>query len=84
MAFEYIGLLLEDNIQNQYRTRERRILRQMEDPFDLSENEFCMLYRLNKDQVFNVVDAIQDRFESTRITKITPEKQVVIFNFQLE
>ncbi|KAJ8915693.1 hypothetical protein NQ315_000627 [Exocentrus adspersus] len=41
--------------QNQDLRRERRILRENSDPFDLPENRFIELYRLNKDSVHNLI-----------------------------
>lgn len=75
MAFEYIALsLINNGIQS--RSNERRILRQMEDPFDLSDNEFKKLYRLRKDQIYEVVDRIENCLSHNRISGISPDKQV--------
>lgn len=82
MAFEYMAMLLDDHLHNYLRSQERIILRQMEDPFDLSDHEFMLLYRLNKNAVYRVVDAIEHRLNSQRVTGISPEKMLIfIFLF---
>ncbi|KAI8115935.1 putative nuclease HARBI1 [Lucilia cuprina] len=75
MAFQYIGMYLEDHFQHHIRSQERRILRNMEDPFDLSDREFVLLYRTDKSQMYDIIDSIQHRFTCNRITGISPEKQ---------
>lgn len=77
-----MAMLLDDHLHNYLRSQERIILRQMEDPFDLSDHEFMLLYRLNKNAVYRVVDAIEHRLNSQRVTGISPEKMLIfIFLF---
>ncbi|XP_073837415.1 uncharacterized protein [Musca autumnalis] len=77
MALEYIASQLERQAQANLRSQERRILRHMEDPFDLSDREFMTLYRLKKDTIYEIIDAIRSHLEPSRITGISPEKMAL-------
>jgi len=59
MADAYIAaniLNLENRIQRLERRTDRRILREIEDPFDLTDVEFRELYRLTPDLTNDLID----------------------------
>ena len=47
---------------------ERKELREVQDPFDLTDTEFKELYRLNTDLLSKLVDVLTPRLQHTRIT----------------
>ena len=79
MALGYLAAdlqLLEERVQRLERRAQRRLLRTTENPFDLTNNEFKELYRLTPDLIFYLMDALEPRFQRTRITGLSAEKQV--------
>jgi len=79
MADAYIAaniLNLENRIQRLERRTDRRILREIEDPFDLTDVEFKELYRLTPDLINDLIDVLAPHLMHTRITGLSVEKQV--------
>jgi len=79
MADAYIAaniLNLENRIQRLERRTDRRILREIEDPFDLTDVEFRELYRLTPDLTNDLIDVLAPHLMHTRITGLSVEKQV--------
>jgi len=84
MADAYIAaniLNLENRIQRLERRTDRRILREIEDPFDLTDVEFRELYRLTPDLTNDLIDVLATHLMHTRITGLSVEKQVNNNNF---
>ncbi|XP_058984125.1 putative nuclease HARBI1 [Musca domestica] len=77
MAFKLIAMDLENQAEINFRAQERRIPRNVDDPFDLIDQEFKKLYRLRKDTIYDIICAIGSNLESSRITGIKPEKMVL-------
>ena len=69
---------LEVRLQRLERRNLRQELREVQDPFDLTDTEFKELYRLNTDLLSNLVDGLTPRLQHTRITGLSVEKQVFI------
>ncbi|XP_067625334.1 putative nuclease HARBI1 [Eurosta solidaginis] len=77
MAFEYIGLHLSRNEQLNMLTVDRRQLREVDDPFDLTSTEFRKLYRLSPGIAKDIVSQLNIQLKGSRITALSPDKQVL-------
>lgn len=80
MALGYLAadlILMEDRVRFERRAQ-RRLLRETENPFDLTANEFRELYRLTPNLFFNLIEALEPQLQRTRITGLSAEKQVQI------
>lgn len=84
MAFEYLAYVLsQDEEIISPSSVDRRLLREVDNPFDLTATEFRNLYRLTPDLVEDIVSQLDSQLRGRRITAITTEKQVnnVIFKY---
>ena len=69
---------MEARVRRLERRTFQQELREMQDPFDLTDVEFKELYRLTPDIISHVVDELEPRLQRTRITGLSVEKQVCI------
>lgn len=79
MADAYLAahiLNLENRIQRLERRADRQILREIEEPFDLTDVEFRELYRLTPELTSDLIDVLAPYLMHTRITGLSVEKQV--------
>ncbi|XP_036327217.1 putative nuclease HARBI1 [Rhagoletis pomonella] len=78
MAFEYLAYVLsQDEEIISSSSVDRRLLREVDNPFDLAATEFRNLYRLTPDLVEDIVSQLDSQLRGRRITAITTEKQVL-------
>lgn len=79
MADAYLAahiLDLENRIQRLEQRADRQILREIEEPFDLTDVEFRELYRLTPELTSDLIDVLTPHLMHTRITGLSVEKQV--------
>lgn len=79
MADAYLAahiLDLENRIQRLERRADRQILREIEEPFDLTDVEFRELYHLTPELTSDLIDVLASHLMHTRITGLSVEKQV--------
>lgn len=79
MAEEYLMqdlLYLENRARQLERRRERRDLRDTNDPFELHDDVFVDLFRLPPDIVMEVTERLRPRLQRQRSYGISPERQV--------
>ncbi|KYN50456.1 hypothetical protein ALC57_00093 [Trachymyrmex cornetzi] len=79
MAFNYLAadlVMQEDHVQHLERRAKRQLLRTIQDPSNLTDNEFRELYRLTPDLMYDLIDALEPRLQRTRITGLSVKKQV--------
>lgn len=77
MAFEYLAYnFLQENSFSDYITIPRRVLRDLDNPFDLESGQFQSLYRLRPDLVKSLIFQLDGELRGSRITAIATEKQV--------
>lgn len=74
---------LENRIERLRRRADRHILREIEDPFHLTDAEFKELYRLTPELTSNLIDELAPHLTHTRITGLSVEKQVIFFHLTL-
>lgn len=74
---------LENCIERLRRRADRHVLREIEDPFDLTDAEFKELYRLTPELTSNLIDELAPHLMRTRITGLSVEKQVIFFHLIL-
>ncbi|XP_024873458.1 putative nuclease HARBI1 [Temnothorax curvispinosus] len=70
-------LNLEYRIQRCERRVNRQVLREIEQPFDLTDVEFRELYRLTPELLNDLIDVLAPHLMHTRITGLSVEKQVL-------
>lgn len=75
----YILIGLENRAERLERRTDRHILREIEDPFDLTNAEFKELYRFTPELTSDLVDVLAPHLMHTRITGLSVEKQVISF-----
>lgn len=76
MAFEYLGYILSNEPEISAVTVDRRLLRNVDNPFHLASTEFRKLYRLSPDMADDLVCQLDTQLRGSRITAISSEKQV--------
>ncbi|CAL1672157.1 unnamed protein product [Lasius platythorax] len=79
MADAYLAahiLDFENRIQRLEQRADRQVLREIEEPFDLTV-EFRELYRLTPELISDLVDVLAPHLMHTRITGLSVEKQVL-------
>lgn len=82
MADAYLAahiLDFENRIQRLEQRADRQVLREIEEPFDLTDVEFRELYRLTPELISDLVDVLAPHLMHTRITGLSVEKQVMSF-----
>ncbi|XP_036334989.1 putative nuclease HARBI1 [Rhagoletis pomonella] len=80
MAFAYIASYLYDTDNEQplnVPRIDRRRLREIDNPFELTLTEFRRLYRLSPGMVENLVSQLDNQLRGSRITALSTEKQVL-------
>lgn len=75
----HIIICLENRAERLERRTDRHILREIEEPFDLTNAEFKELYRLTPELTSDLVDVLSPHLMHTRITGLSVEKQVMSF-----
>ncbi|XP_036340845.1 putative nuclease HARBI1 [Rhagoletis pomonella] len=78
MAFEYVAYSLHRNygVRNTP-TVDRRLLRDIHDPFELAPSEFRKLYRVGPETAMELIQRLEIQLKGKRITSISAEKQVL-------
>ncbi|XP_067625233.1 putative nuclease HARBI1 [Eurosta solidaginis] len=76
MAFEYVAMHLCNEEVN-VPTVDRRRLREVDNPFDLTPSEFRKLYRLSPSLTENIISQLSGQLKGERITALSAEKQVL-------
>lgn len=77
MAFEYLAYnLSEDEQVFSAPLVNRRVLRDLDNPFDLSPTEFQKLYRITPDLAEDLVFKLDGQLRGSRVSAISTEKQV--------
>ncbi|XP_067645898.1 putative nuclease HARBI1 [Eurosta solidaginis] len=78
MAFEYLAYVLsQDEELLRPSPVDRRLLREVDNPFHLNATEFRKLYRLTPDLAHDIISQLDGLLRGTRITAISTEKQVI-------
>ncbi|XP_071580831.1 putative nuclease HARBI1 [Temnothorax nylanderi] len=81
MAEEYLAiniLFLQERVRVIERRLERRLLRDAQNPFELSNNEFISQFRVNKEVVMDIVTVLRPYLQKQRITGLSVEVQVLV------
>lgn len=79
MAEGYLAvdlLHLNHRVRRIERRAERRFLRETQDPFDLTDEDFIDLYRLTKGLANNIIDVLHPHLQRSRVSGLSIEKQV--------
>ncbi|XP_067633998.1 putative nuclease HARBI1 [Eurosta solidaginis] len=78
MAFEFVANNLTQNVTASSASRvDRRLLRDIDDPFELERAEFKKLYRVSPDIVMGLADRLHENLRGQRISAISEEQQVL-------
>ena len=81
MSFEFLAYNLSFENSQSDSIANRRLLRDVDNPFDLLTTEFQKLYRLTPELVENLIYKLDSQLRGSRITAISTEKQIYN-NFQ--
>lgn len=85
MAFEYLGYsLFRSEREPSPPTVDKRVLRNVDNPFHLGATEFKKLYRLSPNLADDLVWQLDGQLRGSRVTAIKTEKQVTYTTFQFK
>lgn len=88
MAFQYLAYTLQTAEEREDYSVfiNRRALRDIDNPFDLEQEDFRKIYRLSPNLARFLIDNLDCQLRGSRITSISTEKQVrkhEICNYQI-
>ncbi|XP_025995817.1 putative nuclease HARBI1 [Solenopsis invicta] len=80
MAEGYLAwdlLILEERVIIMERKIERKVLRDIQNPFEIPYNEFLAYFRVNKELIMNLTNILRPHLQVQRNTGLAPEIQVL-------
>ena len=84
MALVYLAweqFFLEERVRIMERQLERTILRDGQNLFELPNDEFTGLFRLNQQLVINITNTLRPSLQNRRSSGLSPEIQVIPIKF---
>lgn len=81
MAFQFLAYDLSRSSTDATSIVNRRLLREVDNPFHLAPKEFVKLYRLTPDIAEDLIYQLDGQLRGSRITAISTEKKVTFVLF---